>query len=119
VAEPVGASVGQAGNLVVSALCLELAERDLALAPHDEVDAAVRVLGVGLGSEAWIIAAEEVRGSPEGYEAIIEYVRFAEDSPLEGTGFEPLVPPPLRPRENERKAFQRFQAIRRAERAYM
>jgi hypothetical protein len=49
--------------LVVSALCLEptqqLTERDLALAPHDEVDSAVRVLGIGLGSEARIIAADD------------------------------------------------------------
>src|SRR5207237_6168111 len=63
VAESVGASVGQAGNVVVSALCLEraqqLTERDLALAPHDEIDSAVRVLGVGLGSEARIIAADD------------------------------------------------------------
>jgi hypothetical protein len=27
-----------------------------------------------------------------GYEAMIEEVRFAEDSPLEGAGFEPSVP---------------------------
>jgi hypothetical protein len=27
-----------------------------------------------------------------GYEAMIEEVRFAEDSPLEESGFEPLVP---------------------------
>jgi hypothetical protein len=27
-----------------------------------------------------------------GYEAMIEEVRFAEDSPLEGDGFEPSVP---------------------------
>jgi hypothetical protein len=27
-----------------------------------------------------------------GYEAMIEEVRFAEDSPLEETGFEPSVP---------------------------
>jgi hypothetical protein len=63
VAESVGASVGQARYVVVSALCLEraqqLTERDLALAPHDEVDSAVRVLGVGLGSEARIIAADD------------------------------------------------------------
>ncbi len=67
VAESVGNSVGQAGNVVVSALCLEraqqLTERDLALAPHDEVDAAVGVLGVGFGSEARILAAgDDARG---------------------------------------------------------
>ena len=48
---------------VVSALRLEraqqLAERDLALAAHDEVDAAVRVLGVGLGREARVVAADD------------------------------------------------------------
>jgi hypothetical protein len=32
-----------------------------------------------------------------GYEAIIEEVRFAEDSPLEESGFEPLVPLPKSP----------------------
>jgi hypothetical protein len=61
VAESVGASVGQARNLVVSAPCLEptqqLTERDLPLAPHDEVDSAIRVLGIGLGSEARVVAA--------------------------------------------------------------
>ncbi len=65
VAESVGNSVGQAGNVVVSALCLEraqqLTERDLSLAPHDEVDAAVGVLGVGFGSEARILAAATMR----------------------------------------------------------
>ena len=58
-----GTSVGQARNVIVPALCLEraqqLTERDLALAPHDEVDPAVRVLGVGLWSEAPIIAADD------------------------------------------------------------
>jgi len=37
----------------------QLAERDLALAPHYKVDAAVRVLGVGFGSQARIIAAHD------------------------------------------------------------
>ena len=63
VVESVDASVGKARNVVVSALRLEraqqLTERDLALAPHDEVDHAVRVLDVGLGSQARIIAADD------------------------------------------------------------
>src|SRR5262249_18559102 len=49
--------------MVVSALCLEraqqLTEGDLALAPHDEVDLAVTLVGVSLGSEARIIAADD------------------------------------------------------------
>ena len=43
----------------------QLTERDLALAPHDEVDPPVRVLGVVLGSDARIIAADDARaGAP-------------------------------------------------------
>jgi hypothetical protein len=49
--------------VVVSALRLEraqqLTERDLALAPHNEIDSAVRVLGIDLGSEARVIAADD------------------------------------------------------------
>ena len=41
----------------------QLTERDLALAPHDEVDTAVTVLSVRLGSEARIIAANDDAGT--------------------------------------------------------
>src|SRR5262244_3224460 len=77
--------------MVVSALCLELAqqltERDLALAPHDEVDLAVTLLGVSLGSEARIIAADDDAraGVPRANEINNPFGRLA----LEGHDREP------------------------------
>jgi hypothetical protein len=61
--------------------------RDVALAPHDEVDAAVGVLGVGLGSKARIIAAEDDArtGAPHADEIDDAFGRLA----LEGHDREP------------------------------
>src|SRR6516162_11726316 len=74
-------------------------EGELRGVPYLVPDSAVRRLIQGLEGNVGTIGKESQDRSPSrrprGYPAVEEalYVRFATDSPVEGAGFEPVVPP--------------------------